>query len=300
MSSSAPIAVAPQPASVQEEPPPQDGWPGGLPALRAELDRIDNAVHDLLMQRALVVEQVAKSGKPAAFRPGREASIVRRLLARHTGPLPRQTLFRVWRELLAGTTAMQGGFRIAVCEAGTGDGMIQIAREHFGALTPLRAHASPGQALSDVADHSAAVAVLPMPRETDASRDAWWASLAHQEPRLHVIARLPFWTARAEGAPVAQALVVAATPPDPSEHDRSVLAVELDGDVSRARLAQELTAAGLPPESMVLCRHPDGHAGYALAEIDGYVGEQDPRLNGLSRRTVVLGAYAVPVAGGAA
>jgi len=137
MSSSAPIAVAPQPASAQEEPPPQDGWPGGLPALRAELNRIDNAVHDLLMQRALVVEEVAKSGKPAAFRPGREASIIRRLLARHTGPLPRQTLFRVWRELLAGTTAMQGGFRIAVCEPGTGGDMIQIAREHFGALTPF-------------------------------------------------------------------------------------------------------------------------------------------------------------------
>ena len=300
MSSSAPIAVAPQPASAQEEPPPQDGWPGGLPALRAELDRIDNAVHDLLMQRALVVEEVAKSGKPAAFRPGREASIIRRLLARHTGPLPCQTLFRVWRELLAGTTAMQGGFRIAVCEPGTGGDMIQIAREHFGALTPLRAHASPGQALGDVASHNAAVAVLPMPRETDAPRDAWWTSLAHREPRLHVIARLPFWTARAEGAPAAHALAVAATSPDESEHDRSLLAVELDGDVSQTRLAQELAAAGLPPDSMVLWWQPDGQAGYALAEIDGYVGEQDPRLNGLPRRTVVLGAYAVPVAGGAA
>jgi hypothetical protein len=50
----------------------------------------------------------------------------------------------------------------------------------------------------------------------------------------------------------------------------------------------------------VLWRHPTGQSGYALAEIDGYVGEQDPRLNGLARRTVVLGAYAVPVAGGAA
>jgi chorismate mutase / prephenate dehydratase len=300
MSSSAPLAVAPQPASAQEEPPPQDGWPGGLPALRAELDRIDNAVHDLLMQRALVVEQVAKSGKPAAFRPGREASIVRRLLARHTGPLPPQTLFRIWRELLAGTTAMQGGFQVAVCEPGTGGDMIQIAREHFGALTPLRAHGSPGQALGDVGNREAAVAVLPMPSESDSPHDAWWISLPHQEPRMHVIARLPFWTVRAEGAPTAQALVVAATPPDPSEHDRSLLTVELGADVSRARVARELTAAGLSPESMVLWRHPTGQSGYALAEIDGYVGEQDPRLNGLARRTVVLGAYAVPVAGGAA
>ena len=70
----------------EEAPAPQDGWrTGGLPALRAELDRIDNAMHDLLMQRAEVVEHVARSGKPAAFRPGREASIIRRLLRRHHG-----------------------------------------------------------------------------------------------------------------------------------------------------------------------------------------------------------------------
>jgi hypothetical protein len=42
-----------QAASGSDAPDPEDGWRnGGLPALRAELDRIDNAIHDLLMQRA--------------------------------------------------------------------------------------------------------------------------------------------------------------------------------------------------------------------------------------------------------
>ena len=37
------------PASGNKEPSPQDGWrTGGLPVLRAELDKIDDAVHDLL------------------------------------------------------------------------------------------------------------------------------------------------------------------------------------------------------------------------------------------------------------
>ena len=40
----------------------QDGWrSGGLPALRAELDKIDNAVHDLLMQRAEIVADAIKA-----------------------------------------------------------------------------------------------------------------------------------------------------------------------------------------------------------------------------------------------
>ncbi len=128
-----------------------DGWrSGGLPALRAELDRIDDAIQDLLIQRSGVVEHVARSGKPAAFRPGREASIIRRLLHRHQGSLPSVALVRIWRELLAGTTAMQGEFSLAVCDPDHGAPVTQLAREHFGALTPLYTYPSPGQALVDV------------------------------------------------------------------------------------------------------------------------------------------------------
>src|ERR1700712_5011329 len=128
-------------ASGEEEPAPRDGWrAASLPALRAELDRIDNPVHDLLMQRAEIVEHVARSGKPAAFRPGREASIIRRLLARHQGSLPPVAVVRIWRELLAGTTSMQGGFSLAVCDTDNGGPLTQLAREHFGALTPMRSY----------------------------------------------------------------------------------------------------------------------------------------------------------------
>ena len=281
------------------EPSPTDGWrTGGLPALRAELDRIDNAVHDLLMQRAEIVEYVARSGKPAAFRPGREASIVRRLLARHRGSLPPVALVRVWRELLASTTSMQGGFSLAVCDTDHGAPLTQLAREHFGALTPLRHYTSPGQALVDVSQGVAPVAVLPYPSEDD----TWWVALLHHEPRLHIIGRLPFWKPRPDGAPAAQALVIAATSPDPSEEDRSFLGLECDSDVSRTRLSSELTAAGLKPETLMLARQPGSPVANVLVEIDGYLADDDARLRKLGsvlRRPIVLGSYAVPVGGGA-
>ena len=40
---------------------------------------------------------------------------------------------------------------------------------------------------------------------------------------------------------------MAAIAPDASGRDRSLLGLELDRDVSRARLTQALVAAGLPP-----------------------------------------------------
>lgn len=290
MPSTATTVDVPAGTTETKEPPPQDGWPGGLPALRAELDRIDTAIHDLLIERASVVEHVARSGKPSAFRPGREASIIRRLLGRHTGRLPKLALFRIWRELLAGTTAMQAQQVIAVCDPVPGSAMTQLAREHFGALTPMRSFGSPAQALNEVAN-GAAVAVLPMPSEADAPRDAWWTGLPARQPRMHIVARLPFWAPRPEGAPTAQALVVAAASPDASEHDRSLLVLELDSDISRARLSTELTAADLKPGTMVVLRP------YVLVEVDGLVADNDPRLARVPYRTTALGGYAVPVQG---
>ncbi len=288
----------PPPASPEAaDPTATDGWrSGGLPALRAELDRIDDAIHTLLIERAGVVEHVARSGKPSAFRPGREASILRRLLSRHTGPLPPATLVRMWREMLAGTTAMQGGFSLAVGDGAPNTPLAQLAREHFGALTPLRLYGSAGQAMAETSQGHASVAVLPFPSD----QETWWISLMHHEPRLHVIALLPFWKPRPEGLANVRALVVAATPPDPSGRDRSFLGLECDSDVSRTRLSSELTGAGLKPDMMVLMRQTGSPVAHVLVEVDGYLMDDDIRLTNLGsvlRRPVVLGGYAEPVGG---
>jgi chorismate mutase / prephenate dehydratase len=299
MSSPAPIDAAPPAPSKTAEPPLLDGWRStpadGLAALRADLDEIDNAIHDLLMRRARVVEAVARSGKRSALRPGREASIIRRLLARHQGSLPPQALYRIWRELLAATTGMQGGFALAVCDPDPGAAYTQLAREQYGALTPLRAHHSPSQAIGELSGGTASVAVLPLPSETE----GWWTALLH--PDIHVVARLPFWTQRPEGSPSVQALVVAPFPPDASEQDRSLIGLELNDDVSRAKLTTSLAAAGFAPGMVLLRRYPGAPVAHALVEVEGHVAAGDKRLDSLdaARRPVVLGGYAVPVGGAA-
>jgi len=288
-----------------DDPPTPDGWRDGgsrtLGSLRAELDAIDDALHDLLIRRAGVIEHVARSGKRGALRPGREAAIIRRLLGRHHGSLPASTLVRIWRELLAGTTAMQGGFTVAVCTAGGDSQYIQAAREHFGALTPLRAHRNPAQAIGEVSAGIATIAVLPLPSETEELRDAWWTALLHKdEPRIHVFGRLPFWRPRSEGAPDVQALVIAALAPDASGADRSLLGLELPLEVSRARLTTALATAGFETGQIILRRDQGAAAADALADVDGFVGDDDPRLAALDtvlRRPVVLGAYAIPTNG---
>jgi chorismate mutase/prephenate dehydratase len=272
-----------------------------LAELRAELDRLDDGIHDLLMQRAGVVARIPEVGGKGrvAFRPGREAEIIRRLLRRHAGPLAPRLLVRLWRELFAATTAMQHNHLITVCETDPANAFVQCAREHFGALTPLRVYGSPPQAIAEVSAGNATAAVLPMPAEAEST--AWWTALLHRdEPRIYVVARLPFWAPRPEGAPQVQALVVAAIAPDASSRDRALIGLELPPEISRARLAASMATAGFAPGTIILRRDQGGQTAQALVDVEGYVADDDARLaalTDLSRPPVVLGAYAVPVDG---
>jgi len=267
--------------------PPADP---ALAALRAEIDALDDAMHDLLMRRAAVVSRMAasraKTGGGSPLRPGREAAVLRRLLARHQGALSRGAVVRIWRHVFMAHTAIQGGFTAAVAASGEGAPSLALAREHFGTQTPLRSSATPAQALAAVSSGEASVAVLPAPAAEGGG--AWWQSL--EAPRLCIVARLPFL---ADAARADAALVVAPVPPDASGEDRSLLRLEAGADASRDSFARQLSEAGLTGRVVCLLRQ-DGRS-LALAEIDGFIAAGDPRLAAL--HSVLLGAYAVPVAG---
>jgi chorismate mutase / prephenate dehydratase len=274
-----------------------------LDDLRHRLDVIDDRIHDSIMERASVVEGIAalkqSTGQPS-FRPGRVAEILRRLMARHHGRFPRQSILRIWCEMLGGGVSMQGPFTVAVAAPDTRPGLWDIARDYFGSHAPMTVLRSGLEVLSAVGDSRATVGVVPMPFDKE---DApWWPALAGargQGPR--VIARLPFAdfsngrNARDVG------LVIAAGPADTTNADRVLLVVETRRETSRARLIAALDEIGTaftyvaahqmaPPE----CWH--------LVEFDGPFSPQDARLASALRpfgepapSAWLLGSYARPL-----
>jgi chorismate mutase/prephenate dehydratase len=265
-----------------------------LAAIRTEIDALDDAMHELLRRRAAVVARMAQSRAKAGMsnlRPGREAQVLRRLLGQHDGALPARAVVRLWRDIFAACTQLQGSFTIAVHGA-PGSPTEHLAREHFGALTPLRLRPSPASALALVASGEAVAAVLALPRDEEPPEALWWTNL--DSPRLQIGARLPFLAAPGSEA-TAEALVVGPGAPDPSGEDRSLLRLESrSADQGRAQLAAALTAAGLPPRQLIFRRSATGAA--ALAEVEGAVIDGDPRLSALPvERALPLGFYAVPL-----
>ncbi len=210
--------------------------PPDLLALRAELDRIDDALHDLLMRRADIVTQVGalRAKGPVALRPGREAAILTRLLARNQGALDPATLVRVWRDILNGSTAQQQSLKIAVAAPA----LIPLIRQHFGTQARIEILSTDEDAIAAIHTGATQVAVLRWPAP-------WWPTLPQQQ--VHIVAKLPFWGPSGETAPPT-AMVLTAAEPDPSGHDRTLIATgptlqERDGF---------LTPADLPPGATIV------------------------------------------------
>jgi chorismate mutase len=267
-----------------------------LSRLRAQLDALDHQIHDLLMRRAEIVEGVARDGGKTGtkIRPGREAIILRRLLARHEGALPRQAIIRFWREMFGAALIIEGGQVMAVCD---GEDRLALAREHFGPYTPSRRHPNPAQTLADLRE-GAQLAVLPPPSEDDEA-GGWWPMLtATGAHRLFVIAKLPFLSRRFEGAPLGEAYVVAAVRPDPSGDDRGLIACTFTADTSRTRMSTLFREAGFTPTTVWVRRLAHEPHLCALVEVEGLIADDDPRLAavaGLEAPPVVIGGYAAPL-----
>jgi chorismate mutase / prephenate dehydratase len=276
--------------------------PPDLAELRHRLDEIDDKLQDLLIERAEIVSVVAASkreGNLAAFQPGREAQIIRRLVDRHHGEFPVTTLVRMWREMLAATVRLQSRFAVAVFVPVESQGFWDLARDHYGSHTPMTAYRSIGQVIRAVTEGQASVGVLPMPQEGET--DPWWRHLLSEDddaPR--VVARLPFGprgNARGDGA---DAFAIGRGVQQETGRDRVLLAAESSTDLSRGRIFRTLSSLGLVCTFFASYEH----AGSALnlIEIEGFVPITDPRLDSLRAQLggtlhhlLPFGGYAVPL-----
>ena len=274
--------------------------------LRRSIDVIDDEMHDLLMRRIKIVEKIGALKDSATgelyIRPEREAQILRRLVNRHKGRFPAAVVARIWRELLASTTRLQGPFSVAVNAPEKSVGYWDMARDHYGSATRMSLHRLANPVLNAVFSGSVTVGLLPMPAEGDA--DPWWPRLIGAGDNLpRVIARVPFIENGNGRFEDLGALAIARTMPGISGDDVSLYAVEATAGFSRASIQDAFVTAGLPTNAIAVwseSRSATSH--FHLIEIAEYVRPDDARISAIADshgehiiRIVDLGGYAVPI-----
>ena len=243
-----------------------------LARLRARIDDVDFRLLAAMAERMEIVQRVGaakraagKSGNEVPVHwPGREAALIRSLLARHDGSMDPVAIHAVWRELIGASIALQKPLTIVTADTAAE----QTARLHFGASQRYAWAASP---IVDVASGEADIALFPV-LDADAWEDA--AGLLAARPDCALLWRLPFtvqgggWIAVGRGAA------------EESPDDLTVAIAPLD------RVPDD-------PAIETLCALPDGRAVLAL---DGELADAPADAGSADERPVLrLGRFPAPL-----
>jgi chorismate mutase len=278
--------------------------PPTLADLRADIDRIDAEMHRLLMERGdiigtlIAIKKTAESG--SAFRPAREADMMRRLVERHHGILPLDTAESIWRVIIATFTYVQAPFRVHADLAGGDAAMRDSARFHFGFTVPFVGHMGSAGVVAAVADSKGDLGLVA----AGATGRAWWTALEGDDaPKI--IARLPFVerTDHPAGLPV---FAIARPHPDAIDQGVEMWSLKVSGwGAAPARAAAAIADFVAVPEgafdgAALLLSVPVGpklgEVLSALANAGATVRSQ--ALVGSHAKRYTVGADGVPVPAG--
>ena len=134
-------------------------------------------------------QEDAESG--SAFRPAREADMMRRLVERHRGILPLDTAESIWRVIISTFTYVQAPFAVHADLSAGEAAMRDSARFHFGFTVPFVTHIGAGGVVAAVAASRGDIGLVP----------AAGGSTAHGGPRSKATTRrrsshgFPSWSA---------------------------------------------------------------------------------------------------------
>ncbi len=164
-----------------------------LADLRDEIDRIDQGMHQLLIERGQIIDTLIKVKKTqdsgSAFRPAREASMMRRLVERHHGILPLDTVESIWRVIISTFTHVQAPYSVHADMSAGDAAMRDSVRFHFGFTVPFRTHLGAEGVVKAVAASKGDLGLVPA--NAVAGSGAWW-TLLEGDKAPKIIARLPF------------------------------------------------------------------------------------------------------------
>ncbi|MCG5541174.1 MULTISPECIES: prephenate dehydratase [unclassified Halorhodospira] len=142
-----------------------------LAALRQRIDGIDDQILELVSERARLAEEVARAKARRGealkvYRPEREAEILRRLVERNRGPLTREQVTVLFREVMSACRALQQPLTVAFLGP-QGTFTEEAASKHFGHDAGMSPQATIGGVFREVESGAAHYGVVPVENSSE-------------------------------------------------------------------------------------------------------------------------------------
>lgn len=280
--------------------------------LRGAIDDIDDRIHDLLMARADLAGQIRTAKQQAsaseggdmgsAYRPAREADMLRRLKARHRGALPFESVARIWREIIASLTQLQSPYGLYICGGADLMAFHDIGRFYYGAKARIKVLDDAAAVAAAAAADPHGLGLVPFPQ---ADAQPWWVEVLDRlDHGVAVIAALPFFRNLPLENDNPSILVLSHAPFEPSGDDTSLIAIACSDTVDDTQLTDLLGAQGVA--ALILDRSParpnQPETGLRLVRLGGYLADKDDLRHRLRQQAPgqitdlkLLGGYANPI-----
>jgi chorismate mutase/prephenate dehydratase len=140
-----------------------------IPALRRQIDRVDDQLLQLLNRRAelalAIAEQKARSNS-GVYAPAREKGVLARLARASGGPLPESLVRAIFREIISASRSLEQRLRIAYFGP-EGTFTHVAARQQFGAAADYRPVPSIAEVFHEVENARADLGVVPIENSTE-------------------------------------------------------------------------------------------------------------------------------------
>src|SRR5438045_2339057 len=141
-----------------------------LRELREKIDALDEKIQALIARRAQFAQAVAEakrdSGDDNFYRPEREADVLRRALERNRGPLPDESVARLFREIMSACRALEAPLTIAFLGP-AGTFTHEAALKHFGVAAQSAPLGAIDEIFREVQSGNAQFGVVPVENSTE-------------------------------------------------------------------------------------------------------------------------------------
>jgi len=139
---------------------------GELERLREAIDRVDDRILEALNERAKLARAIGTLKVGQAYRPEREAQVLKRVQEKNAGPLASETVALLFREVMSACLALERPITVAYLGP-RGTFSERAALKHFGLAAEAMAVASIDEVFRDVESGAADFGVVPVENSTE-------------------------------------------------------------------------------------------------------------------------------------
>jgi chorismate mutase/prephenate dehydratase len=139
---------------------------GELERLREAIDRVDDRIIETLNERAKLARAIGTLKVGQAYRPEREAQVLRRIKERNPGPLASETVALLFREIMSACLALERPITVAYLGP-KGTFSERATLKHFGLAAEAVPAASIDEVFRAVESGAADFGIVPVENSTE-------------------------------------------------------------------------------------------------------------------------------------